>query len=112
MARRRLRRDPRLVPILRRLAEEGCAQAQLEYARELPEGSFGSTDPSHGWTWRARAARTLPEAQEWAACRLRVAPHPLPAAQERQARAWELAAAKAGRTGAMRAVAWWWMRPP
>src|SRR5688572_4767532 len=92
------RRHARMPRILRRLAEEGCPQAQLEYAWELPEGPVGSADPTHGWTWLARAARTLPEAQEWAADRLRRAAHPLPRAQERRARAWELAAAKEGRT--------------
>jgi TPR repeat protein len=101
-----------MVSILRRLAEEGCAQAQLEYSRALPMGPFGTRHPAHGWTWRARAARTLPEAQHSAAFELRLTPHPLPRDVERQARAWELAAARAGHTGAMRDVAWWSMRLP
>lgn len=112
-------RDPLMVSILRRLAEEGCAQAQFEYARALPIGTLGTKDPAHGWTWLAKAARTLPAAQRSAAQRLREGAHPLPRDRqplppelERRARAWELRAARAGNSQAMRDVAWWGLRPP
>ena len=102
MAKPRAAPDGLATSILRRLAERGCAQAQLAYGRTLVAGPYGTRHPAHGWTWIEKATRMLPEAQEEAAQRLREGPHALPGPLERRARRWELAARLSGDVDAER----------